>query len=633
MVYGSALWFGPMAAAGRGAPVGSSEDFERVERIGRYQIITPLSVGGMAELFLGFTSGPGGFRKYVAIKRILPGVRGNEQFVRMFLDEARITAAFNHPNITQVYELGQEQEGLFLAMEFIAGQDLDHVCSAFRRRHEAVPLGLSLSVMRDVCLALNYAHAFTDASGRTSPIIHRDVAQKNIMVTYEGGVKLLDFGIAKARNSLERTHAGTVKGTSGYMSPEQVRGEPIDGRSDLFSAGVVLWELVTGRRLFAGKTERDEMINILEAPIEPPSHPVEPVPEELSAVILKALDRDAEKRFPNGKEMARALVHAAGVGMFDADRRATLMQELFVQKMAAMRALMERTDPSEGWEEWAKSWREEEAGRSEPTTVHDRKTLGERKAGGERRKVGGEKRTAAERARAQRPTVPGGSNTTQVAVPRVETAGEEGETNIQLSASLAEEARTLGGVGTTQVAGPEEEEGERGGRWSTVLWAVVLVGVVVGGGFGVLHMVGALNPVVPPEPNLPVYAGDTPLKIFPEPGQPPPVEAASDGGTAPGVAAEAPAAQGAEAAEEDKPDKPARVARGKLTLIILPEAEVFRGKRSLGKTPLFNTPLPAGTHLLRIIGPDGKRRVLSVPIKAGETARLRFSLGDIPEKR
>ncbi|HLM45718.1 MAG TPA: protein kinase, partial [Myxococcaceae bacterium] len=153
------------------------------QSIGRYQVLTQLSVGGMAELFLGFTSGPGGFRKYVALKRILPDARDNEQFERMFLDEARITAAFNHANIGHVFELGQDAEGLFLAMEFIAGQNLNQIAGVCRRRGVALPLGFGLSVARDVCLALHYAHTFTPpGGGQPSPVIHRDVAQKNVMV-------------------------------------------------------------------------------------------------------------------------------------------------------------------------------------------------------------------------------------------------------------------------------------------------------------------------------------------------------------------------------------------------------------------------------------------------------------------
>jgi serine/threonine protein kinase len=567
---------------------GSSNDFHRGERIGKYQIITQLSVGGMAELFLGFTSGPGGFRKYVAIKRILPDVRSNEAFERMFLDEARITAAFNHPNIAQVYELGQEEDGLFLAMEFVAGQNLDQLTAAYRRRNAPIPLGLSVAVMRDMCLALHYAHTFTDPSGRPSPIIHRDVAQKNVMVTYDGVVKLLDFGIAKARNSLERTRAGTVKGTAGYMSPEQVRGQPLDGRSDLFSAGVVLWELVTGGRLFAGKTEREEMGLIVEASIPPPRHPSETVPEALSTVILKALERDPNNRFQSAKELARALEQATGALLFDVDQRAGLMRELFEKKMAATRSLLESANDSADSDPVAAApvQKAEPPPKAEPPQRKGPAQPGVARGGGavHEDKSSQMKGDTAVDARAHNPG-------TRVPPPTVKDAPSE--------------SRTL----------------------NTVLWVAVLAAIVLGGSYLVLTLTPALDAEVKPEPTLQTYK-DPQLKMFQEPGQPAgPASATADGG----VPASATAA--ADTKEDDKPSKSPRGPQGKMTLIINPEAEVFLGKRSLGKTPLFNAQLPAGTHLLRIVGPDRKQRMLSVPIEAGKTAMHRFSLKDIPEAR
>jgi serine/threonine-protein kinase len=566
-----------MVAPGKEAP-GGSDDFHRGEQIGKYQIITQLSVGGMAELFLGFTAGPGGFRKYVAIKRILPEVRSNAAFERMFLDEARITAAFNHPNIAQVYELGQQEDGLFLAMEFVAGQNLDQLTSAYRRRQEPIPLGLSVAVMRDVCLALHYAHTFTDPSGRPSPIIHRDVAQKNIMVTYDGVVKLLDFGIAKARNSLERTHVGTVKGTSGYMSPEQVRGDPLDGRSDVFSAGVVLWELITGQRLFAAKSEREEMMNVLQAPIAPPQHPSTPVPESLSGVVLKALERDVKDRFSSAKELARALEQATSSELFDADRQALVMRELFEKKMNGTRALLESAQ--------------------EP--VDKGTVILEGKAAPQEEKAAPREEKAA--------PVP------------VNTAPTEREVR-------APDTQ----VAPRTVPAPAPSSSQ---TLNTVLWVVALVSMVVGGSYLVLMLTHRLNEGVQPEPTVKTYT-DPRLKLFPEPVAPGmPVDGASDAGVAGGTAvADSKGAQeGKEGKEGDeKPLKGSRVPQGKLTLIIMPEAQVFLGKRSLGKTPLFNAPMPVGTYLLHIVGPDKKRRVLSVPIEAGKTTMHRFSLNDIPE--
>ncbi|HVG61401.1 MAG TPA: serine/threonine-protein kinase [Hyalangium sp.] len=579
-----------MAAPGKGAPSESSKDFHWGERIGKYQIITQLSVGGMAELFLGFTSGPGGFRKYVAIKRILPHVRSHDAFVRMFLDEARITAALSHPNIAQVYELGHQEDGLFLAMEFIAGRNLDQVTAAYERRQQPIPLGLSVAVMRDVCLALHSAHTFTNASGQHSPIVHRDVAQKNVMVAYDGVVKLLDFGIAKARDSLERTRAGMVKGTAGYMSPEQVRGEPLDGRSDLFAAGVVLWELVTGQQLFKAENPRDEMTSILDTPILPPLHASEPMPEELIAVILKALERDPKNRFQSGKEMARALERAAGRLMFDVDQRAAVMQELFEEKMAVTRELLESANAvvDSGPVMAALLQKPEPA-----------------------RKQGTQQKAGATRA----PNPARGVDT-------------------EPSDKKARTPETRPAPRTTEDPAP----GNR--TLNIVLGVVVVVSILLGGGYLALILTHKLDADMPSAP-AEKAAADPWLKPVPEPGPPVVAIGSPDAGTSASGTAVADA-QGSQDGDkeatdgkegEEKPSKPVRGPTGKMTLIINPEAEVFLGRRSLGKTPLFNVSLPEGTHLLRIVGPDKKSRKLSVPIEAGQKTLHRFSLDDIPTAR
>jgi serine/threonine protein kinase len=563
-------------------------DFHSGERIGKYQIIAQLSVGGMAELFLGFTSGPGGFRKYVAIKRILPDVRSHEAFVRMFLDEARITAALSHPNIAQVYELGHQEDGLFLAMEFIAGRNLDQITAAYERRQQPIPLGLSVAVMRDVCLALHAAHAFKNASGQHSPIVHRDVAQKNVMVAYDGMVKLLDFGIAKARDSLERTRAGMVKGTAGYMSPEQVRGEPLDGRSDLFSAGVVLWELVTGLRLFGAEDARDEMTSILHGPIEPPRHPSEPMPEELSAVILKALERDPKNRFQSGKEMARALEQAAGRLVFDVDQRAEVMRELFEEKIAVTQELLESANAAV------------ESGSVMAALLQKPEPA---------RKPGTQQKAGATRG------------------PNPQRGGE------------TEPSEKKGRAPETRSAPRTAEDSTPGNRTLNIVLGVVVVSsIVLGGGYLALLLTHKLDPEVPSAPTVKAPADAWP-KPVPEPGQPGLAASDSPDAGMPASGTAVAEAKGSQDGDKDaavgkdgdeKPSKPVRGPTGKMTLIINPESEVFLGKRSLGKTPLFNVSLPEGTHLLRIVGPDKKSRKLSVPIEAGKKTMHRFSLGDIP---
>ncbi|RKH00090.1 serine/threonine protein kinase [Corallococcus carmarthensis] len=326
---------------------GAGEDPDRGRRIGKYEILTRLSMGGMAELFLAFTSGPGGFRKFVAVKQILPDIKKDDQFVKMFLDEARITAAFSHANIGQVFDLGEEDGELYLAMEFLPGQNLEQVVKMAERRKYALPLGFTARVIRDTCLGLHYAHHFMDPSGRPVAVVHRDVSPKNVMLTYDGVVKVIDFGIAKARGKLGRTQVGTVKGTSGYMSPEQVRNRDLDGRSDQFSTGVMLHELLAGQRLFNAPGEAAVMMQIVDGEIPAPRSLNPAVPEAMEAVVLKSLSRDAAQRFGTCREMARAIEATLGAELFDEDQMTAVMGELFEEKRQKTRTLLELASRAE----------------------------------------------------------------------------------------------------------------------------------------------------------------------------------------------------------------------------------------------------------------------------------------------
>ncbi len=310
----------------------------KLKRIGRYEVLAQLTTGGMSELFL--VSVPGNKGKRLVIKRILPDAKENDQFVRMFLDEARISSQFFHENIARVYEFGEDVGGLFMAMEYVAGQNLNQITAACARETKPLPLGFSAAVVHDVARALQYAHAFKK-SGAPSPVIHRDVAHKNIMVAYEGSTKLLDFGIAKAKGSLSKTTAGMVKGTTGYMSPEQVRGETLDGRSDVFSLGVVLFELATGHRLFSAETEIEEMRLILNKPIPNPREMEPLIPESLSGVIVKALERDVKKRYQSADSFAQALERECGALLFNSAQRAAFMHELFKFEIARTNSLLD----------------------------------------------------------------------------------------------------------------------------------------------------------------------------------------------------------------------------------------------------------------------------------------------------
>ncbi|MCY1041148.1 protein kinase [Corallococcus sp. bb12-1] len=308
--------------------------------LGKYEVLCRLSTGGMAEIFLAAQKGLAGFRKMVVLKQILPDIRGEEEFVRMFLDEAKVTAAFNHPHIAHVYDLDVADGELFLAMEFVPGATLVEVARACRAAHEPIPMGLSLMAVRDTAVALNYAHAFTDPLGRPSPVVHRDVAEKNIMVTYEGVTKLLDFGIAKSLARAGRTAVGMVKGTSGYMSPEQIMGDPLDARSDLFSLGVVLHECLTGMRLFYAKSADAMMNAVLSGEVTPPSRVNKQIPPELDAIVLKALAKRREDRYSTTLEFARAIERAVGPRIWHPEQSSELMLRLFSERRDQTRLLL-----------------------------------------------------------------------------------------------------------------------------------------------------------------------------------------------------------------------------------------------------------------------------------------------------
>ncbi|WP_225888399.1 serine/threonine-protein kinase [Myxococcus xanthus] len=308
--------------------------------LGKYEVLCRLSTGGMAEIFLASQRGLAGFHKLVVLKQILPDIRGEEEFVRMFLDEAKVTAAFNHPHIAQVYDLDIADGELFLSMEFVPGATLVEVARACRQANTPIPMGYSLMAVRDTAVALHYAHTFTDPLGRPSPVIHRDVAEKNIMVTYEGVTKLLDFGIAKSLARASRTAVGMVKGTSGYMSPEQIMGEPLDARSDLFSLGVVLHECLTGMRLFYAKQAEAMMNAVLRCEVTPPSRTNKHVPPELDTIVMRALSKRREDRYASTLEFARAIERAVGPLIWHPEQSSELMLRLFSDRREQTRQLL-----------------------------------------------------------------------------------------------------------------------------------------------------------------------------------------------------------------------------------------------------------------------------------------------------
>ena len=316
-------------------------------RFGKYEFITLLSVGGMAEVHLACITGPGGFRKFVVVKRILPDLKDDPQFAAMFETEARVTASLSHSNIAQVFEFGEIDGQLFLSMEFIHGIDLVKAIKRSQRLGLPVPRGLALRIVRDLSLALHYAHTFVDPSGVARPVIHRDVTPRNVMLSHSGTVKIIDFGIAKVAGTVTQTSAGSVKGSAGYMAPEQVIGEPLYCRCDVFSLGIILHELLTGARLFAATDHAGAMRRVVMEQAPTPLSLMPDLSPALSAATMKALERRREDRFATSRELALAIEEAAGLTLYDEYAIGAWVREQFPEQLERTRSLLESLDREE----------------------------------------------------------------------------------------------------------------------------------------------------------------------------------------------------------------------------------------------------------------------------------------------
>ena len=275
--------------------------------IGRYNIIDRLAVGGMAELFKATLTGDHGFEKLVAIKKILPHLAGDKSFVEMFIDEARITAQLDHRHIVQEFELGTDADTPYIAMQFVDGLDVLALLRECARAQIRLPADLAALIARDVLDALDYAHHAVDVSGRPLGIIHRDISPGNVLLSWRGDVKLTDFGIARAAERRHKTEAGTLKGKYGYMSPEQVSGGEIDNRSDLFSVGILLAEMVMARRLFTSTNDLDILLMVRDARLDRLHKYASEFPVELRVLTVRALQRRPEDRWQSAAQFRDAI--------------------------------------------------------------------------------------------------------------------------------------------------------------------------------------------------------------------------------------------------------------------------------------------------------------------------------------
>ncbi len=274
---------------------------------GQYTLLERIAVGGMAEVWKARMKGVEGFQKTVAIKKILPHLTDSSDFVTMFIDEAKLAAQLNHNNIIHIYDLGKIGDDYFIAMEFVDGKDLRSILNSARAESRPLPLGLALMVGSRLASALDHAHRQKDFEGRALGLVHRDVSPQNVLISYEGDIKLCDFGIVKAVTKASKTQMGALKGKLQYMSPEQAWGRPVDARSDIFSLGSLLFEMLTGRRLFSGESEMSVLDAVREGRIQAPRDLDPRLPLEVNALVLKALARDPDDRFLTAGEMQREI--------------------------------------------------------------------------------------------------------------------------------------------------------------------------------------------------------------------------------------------------------------------------------------------------------------------------------------
>ncbi len=304
------------------------------QRFGKYLLHRRIALGGMAEIFQASVAGAEGFERDLVIKRILPHFSDDDVFVRMFVDEARLTAKLQHPNIVQIFDFDVVEGRYYIAMEYVEGKDLTDVLEESRRQGQRLSVAQCVWIAIEIAKGLHYAHTKQD-HGQPLNIVHRDVTPSNVMVTYRGDVKLMDFGIAKAAQRSTKTQAGAVKGKVAYMSPEQARGRHIDGRTDLFALGVMLWEMLTGQRLFLADSDFETLSNVLKMQPPPPSSLNRECPRDLDPIVLKCLAKDPEERWRDAEAFGRELTRWYYSNVVDLEREKLkpFMHRLFARQL------------------------------------------------------------------------------------------------------------------------------------------------------------------------------------------------------------------------------------------------------------------------------------------------------------
>jgi serine/threonine protein kinase len=583
--------------------VGSSPAATEAVRFGKYSLVARLATGGMAEIFLARLVGAAGFEKLVCIKRILPHLARDKHFVAMFLDEARIAARITHPNVCQVFELGEIEGSYYLAMEYLEGVPL----SCFRRHDYdgALPAPrLVAGIAIQACEGLHHAHQLKNSEGRPMELVHRDVSPQNLFVTADGIVKVLDFGIAKIQDATVRTSTGAIKGTYAYMAPEQLRGERVDRRIDVFALGIAMWETLTRRHLFKRDTEFLTFQAITGDPIEDVCALRPDVPPALSAVIMKALSRDRNERFPTARVLGEAI--AAAVQPLAAPAISEEIARAFPSQLAEQAELI-RVARSGG-----AFALDSDRG---PSVGHDTDLVTTPVSGQARRSSSLElsslDTSSAQRWRADTMSDPSPApDTAHDAAPTAAgapaaaaaPAARRGARRV-LAFALALAAGGSGVVLYTRLAGDSADRDRGGGSAATAI-APQDAGVVV------------QRPIEAPAPPAPMQ-DDAPHDAA--------VIAAAQDAAQRDEAAHTRAAAPADPrpAAPPRPPRPAPRPSGPpgwITIDSQPWATIYIDGKDYGPTPVGNVALAPGRHSVRAVTPSGATKELSIWIETGKTS-------------
>ncbi|MDO8527829.1 MAG: serine/threonine-protein kinase [Deltaproteobacteria bacterium] len=319
------------------------ENRPQTAQAGQYYLLEKIAQGGMAEIFKGLAYDTNGIKKTVCIKKILPQIAASREFIDMLVDEAKIAVKLGHGNIAQIYDLGKAGEDYFIVMEYVDGQNLSKIHKKVLRQGQLLPLPMICYIIAEIANGLNYMHRKTDEEGHSLNVIHRDISPQNIVISYAGTVKIIDFGIAHAAVKVGHTESGILKGKFAYMAPEQARGDRVDHRADIFSLGVIFHELLTGKRLFKAANTKETLRNVRKAKVPPPSEINPEIPKDIDPIALKALTKDRRHRYPFASDFADELLQFLHTHFpdFKPSQVADYLRNLFREELELSRNLAE----------------------------------------------------------------------------------------------------------------------------------------------------------------------------------------------------------------------------------------------------------------------------------------------------